>query len=413
MTANNTQHGVAVEGYWLEVNAAEAATDDFYQADDEKLTLPVTIIKSGKSLNKSTNYYYPPAVIKQAVQAGRYAGSPVYINHPTELERRERVRDVSKLVGELTDDVRFHDATGAAHGRLQVFDDAMYKRLKRGARKYGLSHYAGVSYQSNTALEGAFVNLVTSIDEVRSVDIVSNAGAGGGMSVALEAAYAALTDEEKETTNMANTPAAQSGTAAEALAGAADTNINQVLASMMSMLSKINDTLQQLVNEEKKEDAAEAATQAATSTDLAARAAALEAEVSGYRKRDAVRSAAAAINGKRTARLSDAQVGFALEGIAVPDGVTEEQLAQQVSQRLDAFAALVPVVAAPVVPLPGSAQFTGQTWQPPRPTNMGDTTTGTAQEAASQQLPAPYNMTDVNASARLSLLGSLGVNQQK
>ncbi len=228
---------------WLTIeNVQEADGDDRYKADDENLTLPVRIIKAGHG-NAVQRYYYPAATLEAAANAGIYRDRDVYRNHvtPSQLAQQGGVRRIEDKAGYITAEVWWNPRAQAVEARMTLFDDAEYKRLKRGGKRFGMSHDATVAYEAAT-VDGRAVNLVRQVRDVNSVDIVSAAGAGGGVGAAFEAALKEMamdTSNNQPTNPAAAGPAAEAGSTGDMDMGA----VQGTLSGHGSDLKKMSETL--------------------------------------------------------------------------------------------------------------------------------------------------------------------------
>ena len=146
----------------------------------------VRIIAPGFNSDKSR--YYDAAGLAKSVEA--FDGVKVYCNHPSKSEMRDRPeRDVRQAVGVL-ENVRT-GAGGALEGVI-TFTQGWFKDLLEGWRSAGLIHKLGVSLIGGgkgvrKSIQGIKTTLIEQIAHVASVDIVTDAGAGG-MILAYEAA---------------------------------------------------------------------------------------------------------------------------------------------------------------------------------------------------------------------------------
>lgn len=130
------------------------------------LLLEATLLAAGPSLNGT---YYPTQTLEQAVP--RFAGAKCYLDHSPAA-----VRSVLELAGRVEE---AWYAGGRIRGRIRM--TAAHPALETLVRE-GLAGELSITALGQTRLaerEGRLYRLVESLDEIRSVDFVTEAAAGG------------------------------------------------------------------------------------------------------------------------------------------------------------------------------------------------------------------------------------------
>ncbi|MBU2685603.1 MAG: hypothetical protein KKF27_20370, partial [Gammaproteobacteria bacterium] len=138
----------------------------------------IVVIKPG--LNSSKERYYAPEVLKR--DAGLFEGVKMYADHPTPTEEREKPeRSVKDWVATLKN---VHvDDKGQIVGEAVVVEPWLQAKLAE-LRDKGMLQEMGISINavgtaSKGEIDGVKTNVIEKIVRVRSVDFVTEAGAGG------------------------------------------------------------------------------------------------------------------------------------------------------------------------------------------------------------------------------------------
>lgn len=167
----------------------------------------VTIIKAGLGNRRDRNFY-PPHVLKEAADAQQFEGLKAYADHPTSVDEQiQPERSIRDYVG-LYQNTRFSESGGGrVVGDLRIFRahkwlaDVVSELVEMGASdKIGLSiNGRGATSPGKMKLEESGeeidVNEVQKFIDLRSADVVTEAGAGGGFPQLLESARGAATKE--------------------------------------------------------------------------------------------------------------------------------------------------------------------------------------------------------------------------
>lgn len=169
----------------------------------------VALIKAGLGNRRDRNFY-PPEVLQEAVDRGLFDGLRAFADHPDSVsEEIQPERTIRDMVG-VYENARFHEADNTIRADLRILrsqawlSDTIDELLEIGhGDKIGLSiNGRGQTTPERMRLaeagdEEVEVNRLQKFLELRSTDVVTEAGAGGGFTALLESARRA-----KETTNM-------------------------------------------------------------------------------------------------------------------------------------------------------------------------------------------------------------------
>ena len=150
------------------------------EAKIEKGRAVVTVIKAG--FNTSEDRYYPKEMLKRDFKV--FEGVKMYADHPTEQEDKdlpERSIKASSWVAVLKD--VSVDENGDVHGVAEIIEDWMKAKLSTLKEK-GLLGEMGVSINaignaSKATIDGKETLVVEELTDARSVDFVTEPGAGG------------------------------------------------------------------------------------------------------------------------------------------------------------------------------------------------------------------------------------------
>lgn len=150
--------------------------------DDEKREVIITPIRPGFG-NKRDGFYYPAKTIREAVEAGRFNNVKMYANHPTKTQEKELPeRSVNDWVG-VVKETTWDETHQRPRSRLKVLDESVYRKFKEAPEHIAYSVLGGGRARRGTA-DGRDARIVESMDKVRSIDWVTEAGAGGGITFA-------------------------------------------------------------------------------------------------------------------------------------------------------------------------------------------------------------------------------------
>ena len=164
----------------------------------------VTLIRAGLGNRRDMNYYTEPA-LKEAADARMFEGLKAYADHPTSVDEQiQPERSIRDYIG-LYENTRFKEGRGGKPGRvtgdLRIFkshrwlSDMVDELIEIGhADKIGLSINGNGKTERQTIREAGEeleANVVSKFVGLRSSDVVTEAGAGGGFQQILESARGA------------------------------------------------------------------------------------------------------------------------------------------------------------------------------------------------------------------------------
>ena len=145
------------------------------EASVESGRAAIRIIEAGQG----SSGLYPEDTLREAASGRVFAaGTPMFVDHPTSSEGYERPeRSVRDLAGRLTEDAWFAD--GALVAEAEIFPH--WRDVIAG-----MAEHIGVSIRADGRIDES--GTVTEITRARSVDYVTEAGAGGRVDELIESA---------------------------------------------------------------------------------------------------------------------------------------------------------------------------------------------------------------------------------
>jgi len=158
------------------------------EAKIEKGEANIIVIKPGFNIGKTR--YYPESTLKR--DYGIFEGAKMYADHPSAAEEKNRPeRSIRDWVGTLTNVSAQED--GTVVGKAAIVEPWMQEKLavlrdKSMLDQIGVSINA-VGSASTATIEGSKTKVVERFIRARSVDFVTEAGAGGGVAL-----YEAVSD---------------------------------------------------------------------------------------------------------------------------------------------------------------------------------------------------------------------------
>lgn len=159
--------------------------------DDEKKQVWITPIKPGFG-NARDNFFYPDATLREATEAGLFNGVKMFRNHPRKSDEKDLPeRSVTDWFG-VVKESRWDEAQGRPRALVQVFEEADWNRFKAAPDQVAFS-VLGQGKARPGKVDGRDARVIESFTQVRSVDWVTTAGAGGAIEFAESAS-----DEEFE-----------------------------------------------------------------------------------------------------------------------------------------------------------------------------------------------------------------------
>lgn len=161
--------------------------------DAEERTVWVTPIKPGWGNSRDKNYY-PAATLKEAVSSGRFDHIKMYMDHPTSDDEKKRPERSVKDWFATTREAKWDDVAQEPRVPIKVHDKATFDRFQEAPEQIAFSVLGGgVGRPGEVA--GQRGRIVESITNLRSLDWVTEAGAGGQLAFAESAGN----DEEMDT----------------------------------------------------------------------------------------------------------------------------------------------------------------------------------------------------------------------
>jgi hypothetical protein len=161
--------------------------------------LLVRLIKAGWSLNGN---FYPAEVLKRDGATAWPRGTQAFIDHATADEDYERpAGSVEKLAGIQTEDARWDEASQSLVAEVRLIEpwrtpitDMAQAEAEEGIPVIGMSIRAYVLADQGE-VDGRRGNIVSSIEQGRSVDFVTKPAAGGAILAILESVQTGKLDE--------------------------------------------------------------------------------------------------------------------------------------------------------------------------------------------------------------------------
>lgn len=161
----------------------------------------VTIIRAGIG-NKKDRNYYPPDVLKESAESGVFEGLRAYIDHPDSVSEEILPERSIRDVGGLYRNTKFKESKngGRVVGDLHILGNHKWLAdMIDELIEIGASDKIGISINGRGQTKPARVKLAESGEEIdvnwlerfldlRSADLVTEAGAGGGFQQLLESA---------------------------------------------------------------------------------------------------------------------------------------------------------------------------------------------------------------------------------
>ena len=150
--------------------------------DDATKTVWITPIKPGFG-NKKDGFYYPPATLREATQAGMFTGLKMFRNHPRKSDEKDLPeRSVTDWFA-VTKESKWDEVAQEPRCKVQVFEDSDWNRFKAAPEQVAFSVLGGGTARPGR-VDGQNARVMESLVQLRSVDWVTNAGAGGAIQFA-------------------------------------------------------------------------------------------------------------------------------------------------------------------------------------------------------------------------------------
>ncbi len=153
-----------------------AETTEVIKLQEARSDYEIKLIAPGKG----SSAFYPQEVLQRDGPKVFKAGTHVYLNHPTAAEEAMRPEgDVANLAGVLTTSAVYHENHSKGpglYGRMKVFADHA-QLVEEKAAHVGMSIRASGIAEAGRMKDG--VPILKELTGAESVDVVTNAGAGG------------------------------------------------------------------------------------------------------------------------------------------------------------------------------------------------------------------------------------------
>lgn len=150
--------------------------------NDQTREVWITPIRPGFG-NKKDGFYYPTAAIREAVDGGLFNGLKMFANHPRKSDEKELPeRSVKDWIGVIKETV-WDDHKGVPRSRLKVLDRDAYDRFRDAPEHIAFS-VLGQGTARPGHVEGREARIVEAVKAVKSVDWVTQGGAGGAIDFA-------------------------------------------------------------------------------------------------------------------------------------------------------------------------------------------------------------------------------------
>lgn len=158
--------------------------------DEAKREIIIRPIRPGFG-NKRDGFYYPKPVLREAIESGVFTNRKMFADHPTRGDEAARPeRSVWDWVSTLKE--AWWDAqSDEPRARIKVYDDRFWSRAKAAPDEIAFSILGGGLARPGR-VEGRDARIVESLSSIRSVDWVTEAGAGGGITAFAESAHEEL-----------------------------------------------------------------------------------------------------------------------------------------------------------------------------------------------------------------------------
>lgn len=174
-----------------------------YGGGKGKIYRGVTLIQAGMGNSKDRNYY-PEDTLKEAASTGTFEGLTAYVDHPdsvsAEILPERSVRDRAGLYtntrwvdgrgknpGRVVGDLQIHDHQSWLVGMIDELVESGYAS-KIGISINGSGKTRPAKIRLSESSEDVDVNYLEKFLVLRSADLVTEAGAGGGFQQLLESA---------------------------------------------------------------------------------------------------------------------------------------------------------------------------------------------------------------------------------
>ncbi len=154
--------------------------------DDDTQTVWITPIKPGWG-NKRDKFFYKENAVEQATKDGLFNNIKMFRDHPRKSDEKELPERSVKDWFATTREAVWDEARGIPRVPIKVHDEGDYRRFKDVPEQVAFSVLGGGLARPGK-VNGEDGRIVESLKNVRSVDWVTEAGAGGAIDFAESAA---------------------------------------------------------------------------------------------------------------------------------------------------------------------------------------------------------------------------------
>ena len=160
--------------------------------DAEQRVVWVTPIRPGWG-NTRDNNFYPTETLKEATENGRFNHLKMYKDHPRKSDEKDLPERSVKDWFATTREAEWDEKRQKPRVPIKVHDEADFRRMQEAPEQVAFSVLGGGMARPG-AVDGRKGRIVESISKLRSLDWVTEAGAGGG----IDFAESASTEEQDD-----------------------------------------------------------------------------------------------------------------------------------------------------------------------------------------------------------------------
>lgn len=158
--------------------------------DEAKREIVIRPIKTGFG-NARDGFYYTKESLRDAVSSGVFTNRKMFANHPTRDDERARPeRNVWDWVSSIKE-AWWDESADEPRARIKVYDDRFWTRAKQAPDEIAFSILGGGMARPGM-VDGRQARIVEALTNIKSVDWVTEAGAGGGVVAFAESAHEEL-----------------------------------------------------------------------------------------------------------------------------------------------------------------------------------------------------------------------------
>lgn len=152
------------------------------QFDEKERVVWITPIKPGWG-NSRDNNYYPTETLKEATESGKFNHLKMFKDHPRKSDEKDLPERSVKDWFATTREAVWDEVRQKPRVPIKVHDDADFRRMQEAPEQVAFSVLGGGMARPGE-VGGRKGRIVEAISKMRSVDWVTEAGAGGGIDFA-------------------------------------------------------------------------------------------------------------------------------------------------------------------------------------------------------------------------------------